>query len=203
MAAANDGNLSVRLPDGSVLATPTGVSKGFMRPERMVHLSADGKCLSEGRPSSEIKMHLACYKVRPDIHAIVHAHPVFATVFAASGIPLDKPFLAETVLFLGAVPVAPYAMPSTDAVPESVRAFAEKGDAVLLANHGALTLGQDIETAYFRMETLEHTAQIVFYIRQMGHGKILSAKQIEDLADLREKMRIPGRVDLSGFKGTE
>lgn len=199
MVAANDGNLSLRLDDGSVLATPTGVSKGFMTPEAMVHLAADGTPLSAGKASSEIKMHLAVYEERPDIHAVVHAHPIFATSFAVAEIPLNQALLPEAVLFLGAVPLAPYGAPSTAEIPRDVRPLIRKGDAVLLAHHGALTVGADLETAYYRMETLEHAAQINYRARQLGPLKPLPTHRIHELVALRGKYGMTGKVDLTGF----
>ncbi|MCK5145637.1 class II aldolase/adducin family protein [bacterium] len=197
--AANDGNLSVRLEDGSFLATPTGVSKGFMKSEQIVHLAADGSVHSGGRPSSEIKMHLAIYAARPDVHAIVHAHPAYATTFAVAGIPLDQALLPEAILLLGAVPIVPYGTPSTDELSENVIPYAIRGDAMLLAHHGAVTLGHDLETAYYRMETLEHVAQITYQARQLGAVQPLSDERILELVNLREKYRLKGRVDLAGF----
>ena len=199
MVAANDGNLSVRLPSGGFLATPTGVSKGFMKAADMVRLAPDGVVLSPGKPSSEIKMHLAVYAARPDVNAVVHAHPVYATSFAVAELPLDQPLVAEAVLFLGAVPVAPYGAPSTEALPRAVVPFVQKGDALLLAHHGALTLGRDLEIAYHLMETLEHVAQIVYRARQLGPLRPLSHAQLHELALLRSRYGLTGRVDLAPF----
>ena len=138
MVAANDGNISVKVGENEFLCTPTGVSKGFMTPESICKIDESGKVLeaSEGfRPSSEIKMHLRVYEKRPDIRAVVHAHPVYATTFATMGEPLCRPIMTEAVVSLGCVPVAGYARPSTSDVADAVEEYVEHFDAMLLANH--------------------------------------------------------------------
>ena len=195
--AANDGNISVRLDNGDILTTPTGVSKGFLKPEMILRLGPDGvvrRPSARFRPSSEIKMHLAVYGQRPDVGAVVHAHPPYATAFAVAGIPLDRHILPEAVLTLGSVPVAPYATPTTQDVPESIRPFLEHGDAVLLANHGALTIGVDLVSAYLRMETLEHEARILFYAVLLGRVRTIPSEEIERLMEIRKAAGIPGRI---------
>ena len=171
--AANDGNVSVKLEDGTFLATPTGMSKSFITPEKLVHIDGDGNILEaeEGcRPSSEIKMHLRCYQEREDVGAVLHAHPPVATGFAVANKPLDEYSMIETVIALGSVPVTPYGTPSTYEVPEAIAPYLGEHDAVLLQNHGALTVGADVITAYYRMETLELFAQISLkpYTRRNG-----------------------------------
>ncbi|HSA24843.1 MAG TPA: class II aldolase/adducin family protein, partial [Myxococcota bacterium] len=136
--AANDGNLSVRLDGERVLTTPTGVSKGFMAPDDLLVTDLGGaRVEGRGRPSSELPMHLEIYRGRPDVRAVVHAHPPVATAFAVAGIPLDQCLLPEMVVSLGAIPIAPYGTPSTEEIPASIRPFVPRCDAVLLANHGA------------------------------------------------------------------
>ena len=160
--AANDGNVSVRLEDGTFLATPTGMSKSFITPEKLVHIDKNGKVLDGEpglRPSSEIKMHLRCYREREDVGAVLHAHPPVATGFAVANIPLDDYSMIETVISLGSVPVTPYGTPSTEEVPEAIAPYLADHDAMLLQNHGALVVGPDIIGAYYRMETLELFAQ--------------------------------------------
>jgi len=169
-AAANDGNVSARLDSGLILTTPTGVSKAEVTPEILVLISPDGKVVSGGKPSSEVKMHLRCYAERPDVNGVVHAHPPAATAFAAAGLPLDGHFLYESALNLGEVPVTPFAMPGTDEVPDSIAPAIREGCAVLLQNHGALTVGGDVLAAYYLMETLEHTAIISLNVRLLGGG---------------------------------
>ena len=183
--AGHDGNVSLRLPDGSLLVTPSGVSKGRLEPEMLVVCELEGNMLEGDRhPSSETPMHLEVYRQRPDVGAVVHAHPVMATAFAVCGKGLEEPFLIETISGLGVVPVAPYALPSTREVPESIRPFVKDHSAVLLANHGALTWGKDLWSAFDRMETLEHTAKIYAQVRQLGGGVKLSPEQVEALLAL-------------------
>lgn len=159
MVAANDGNISVRLPDGSVLCTPAGVSKGFMDPSELSKLSPNGELLSGLRQTSEVGMHLEVYRLRPDVHAVVHAHPAAATGWAISGRAFPVGILAEAVAAFGTVPVAAYATPGTPRVAEAVRPHLAAANAILLMNHGAMTLGEALEQAYYRMEVLEHVAQ--------------------------------------------
>lgn len=160
--AANDGNVSVKLGDGTYFATPTGISKSFITPEKIVRIDDKGEVLEgkEGyRPSSEIKMHLRCYQERADVGAVVHAHPPTATGFAVAHLDMDRYNMIETVLTLGSVPVTPYGTPSTYEVPEAIAPYLQEHDALLLMNHGALTVGCDLITAYYRMETLELNAK--------------------------------------------
>ena len=158
---ANDGNISVRADKDSIWVTPTGVSKGYMNEEMLIRMTLDGS-IAEGswKPSSEVKMHLRVYRENPSVSAAVHAHPPVATAFAACGLSLDEPILAETAMLLGSVPLVPYATPGTDAVPNGVAPFCNTHCALLLANHGALTWGDSLEQAYFRLEELEQTARV-------------------------------------------
>lgn len=161
MVAANDGNLSVKIGENAVMITPSGVSKGFMRAEMFPVMDLAGNLIDgTGRPSSEAKMHLKVYAENPKIGGVVHAHPVFATAFAAADIPLDKPLLTESVIGLGPVPLAPFATPGTDEVPESITPFIMNCNGVLLAKHGVLSWGKNLEQAFFRLEAIEHTAKI-------------------------------------------
>jgi L-fuculose-phosphate aldolase len=197
LVAANDGNISVRTGDNELLTTATGVSKGDMTPEMILKVDMDGNVLSRNsgfRPSSEVRMHIQAYRQREDVGAVVHAHPPFSTGFAVAGIPLDKLILPEAVLNLGAVYIAPYGTPSTQEIPESIRPLIEKSDAVLLANHGALTLGADLASAYFRMETMEHVAHIYHRALQLGNVNSLPREQVEKLVELRRRMNIPGKI---------
>jgi L-fuculose-phosphate aldolase len=195
--AANDGNITVKLNDKEVLTTPTGVSKGFMTPDMIIKVDMSGKVLSGSsnyRPSSEAKMHIEVYEQRSDIGSVIHAHPPYCTSFAVSGIPLNKCVLPEAILVLGAVPTAKYGLPSTHEIPDAIRPHIQTSDAILLENHGALTLGPDLLTAYHRMETLEHTAHIVAIALQLGNLNVLPREEVDRLMDLREKFNIPGRV---------
>lgn len=194
--AANDGNISVKLNDNEILATATGVSKGFMTKDMILKLDMDGNVLTPNpkhRPSSEVKMHLEVYKARKDVKSVIHAHPPYCTSFAVAGIPLDKCVLPEAVLALGAVPIAEYSTPSTMEIPRSIDPYLSNNDAILLANHGALTLGNSLEKAYFLMETLEHTAKIIYYADKLGNVNVLSRRQVEKLMEIKDKLNIPGR----------
>jgi L-fuculose-phosphate aldolase len=186
--ASNDGNISVRLDDGRLLMTPASVSKGFMTPEMMVITDLDGTLLegAPGRkPSSEAQMHLVVYRNRPDIHAVVHAHPPLSTGFAVAGIPLDRAVLAEVVTTLGSIPIADYGTPSTRALADAVEPYVKAHDGLLLANHGALALGPDLFGAYYKMETIEHFARISLVARMLGREHLLSRQEVDRLQQLR------------------
>lgn len=191
--AANDGNISVRVSENEVWTTPTGVSKGFMTPDMMVKVDLKGKVLEGNRkPSSELKMHLKVYKEKPEVKAVVHAHPLTATALATAGIPLDKALLPEAIITLGIVPISQYATPSTEEVPESIADYLKDYNAVLLANHGALTWGRDIFEAYYRMETVEFYSKIILTTQLIGHANELPCNKVGDLLKIREKMGITG-----------
>ena len=184
--ASNDGNISVRLDPSRLLMTPKGVCKGFMSPDMMCITDLEGrKIQGDLDPSSEMLMHLEVYRQRPDVHAVVHAHPPTATGFAVAGIPLDRAVLAEVVTTLGSVPIAEYATPSTRELPEAVRKYIKAHDGMLLANHGALTVGGDVFSAYFKMETIEHFAKISLVARLLGREHLISREEVQRLEKLR------------------
>ena len=184
--ASNDGNISVRLDQARLLMTPKSVCKGFMTPDMMCITDLDGKKLQGDRdPSSETLMHLEVYHQRPDVQAVVHAHPPTATGFAVAGIPLDRAVLAEVLTTLGSIPIAEYATPSTKELPEAVRKYIKAHDGMLLANHGALTVGADLFGAYYKMETNEHFAKISLVARTLGRENLLSREEVTRLQDLR------------------
>ena len=184
--ASNDGNISIRLDDATILTTPKSVSKGFMTPDMMVVVDLDGKKIRGTRDaSSELLMHLEVYQNRPDVRAVVHAHPPIATGFAVAGIPLDRAVLAEVVTTLGSIPIAEYGTPSTPELPAAVRKYIKAHDGLLLANHGALTIGPDVYAAYYKMETIEHFAKISLVTRQLGRENLLSREEVHRLQDLR------------------
>ena len=194
--AANDGNVSVKLPDGTFLATPTGMSKSFITPEKLVHIDQDGQILDASaglKPSSEIKMHLRCYKEREDVGAVLHAHPPVATGYAVANKPLDEYSRIETVIALGSIPVTPYGTPSTYEVPDRIAPYLGEHDALLLQNHGALTVGADLITAYYRMETLELFAKISLNAHLLGGAKEISRENIDRLISMREGYQVTGR----------
>jgi L-fuculose-phosphate aldolase len=190
--AANDGNISVKVGPNAIWVTPTGVSKGYMEPEMLVKLDLNGRRISgEKKPSSEILMHLRVYRENPEVTAVVHAHPPVATSFAIAGIPLDRAILIEAVVNLGVVPIAPYATPGTDEVPDSITPFCRSHNAVLLANHGAVTWGQDLQQAYFRLESLEHYATMMMYASNfLGRVNELTCNQVSRLVQIREGLGI-------------
>jgi L-fuculose-phosphate aldolase len=189
--ASNDGNISARADDNRVVITPTGVSKGFMNQEDMVLVDMNGKVVSGSKkPSSEVFMHLQVYKDRPDVNSVCHAHPPYATGFAVAGIPLDQCVLPEVIIALGNIPIVEYGTPGTEEFYKPVVKLLPDYDAFLLANHGALTVGSDVLSAYHKMETLEHFAHIAFVARQLGHITTLSTEQVKKLTDLRSKYGI-------------
>ena len=196
MVAANDGNISVKLNDNEFLCTPTGVSKGFMTMDMICKVDAEGKVIQAHapyRPSSEIKMHMRVYKLRPDVKSVVHAHPVNATAFAIAGIPLTQPIMPEAVISLGCVPIAPYGTPSTMEIPDAVEPFLEHFDAVLLENHGALSFGDSLISAYSKMESLDFYAQLLLLANQLGGPKELSPAQVERLYEIRRQLGMTGK----------
>lgn len=196
MVAANDGNFSVKLGSDEFLCTPTGVSKGFMTPEYICKVNARGEVLeaNEGfRPSSEIKMHMRIYERRPDVGAVVHAHPMYATTFAIAGQPLMDPIMPEAVIFLGGVPLARYGTPSTMEIPDSIEEFLPDYDAVLLENHGALTYSDTLLNAYHRMESVEFYARLMYQAKMLGGPQILGPDKVEALYEIRRNMKLPGR----------
>ena len=190
--AANDGNISCRIGDNEVICTPTGVSKGFITPDMLVHVDMNGKVIS-GRlsPSSEVKMHLKVYNEKSDITSVTHAHPPVATSFAIAGIPLDKAILPEQVVILGTVPIAKYALTGSQEVPDSITPYLHSHNAVLLANHGALTWGRTIEEAFYRLEEVEYYAQVTMNVYTLlGRANELSCKQVDKLLEVRQKFGI-------------
>jgi L-fuculose-phosphate aldolase len=187
--AASDGNISARLEDGTIVTTPTMVCKGRMTEDALVLVDIDGQKLrrDERNPSSEFAMHREIYRLRPDVRGIVHAHPPFGTGFAVANVPLDKPLLSEVILTLGCIPLTGYGTPSTNELSDSLTPFIPHHDALLLANHGAVAYGPDLQVAYDRMETLEHFAKITLVARLVGRPRELPADAIEKLLDVRER----------------
>jgi L-fuculose-phosphate aldolase len=192
--AANDGNITVRVDDDEIWTTPTGVSKGFLTPDMLIKVNMNGEVVSGSwKPSSELKMHLRVYKDRPDVRAVVHAHPPYATAFAIAGIPLTRCVMPEAVISLGTVPIAEYGTPSTEEIPNAIAKYLPNYDALLLENHGALTYGYDLMNAYFKMETLDFYAQLLYLANNLGGAKDISPDNVEKLMRVREKMGIKGR----------
>jgi L-fuculose-phosphate aldolase len=190
--AATDGNVSVRLGD-QVLLTPSGVNKGMMEEDQVITVDLEGRLLAgTGRPTSELRMHLLVYELRPEAGAVVHAHLPYATACTLAGISLLEPILPEVVITLKGIPTAAYATPGTEEVPKAIRDFIQEFDAILLSRHGAMTVGQDLMDAYNKMEKLEHTARVVLAARLQGSVSPLSASEVEKLLRLREKYKAGG-----------
>lgn len=183
---SSDGNVSVRLDDGRIVATPTMTCKGRMTEESLAVTDKTGKPLSEKKASSELAMHLLIYEDRPDVNAVCHAHPPHGTAFAVAGLAIDQPILSEVILTLGCVPLAGYGTPSTDELTEAMRPLVKHHNALLMANHGAVAYGTDLWQAFDRLETLEHTAKIAILSRALGGSKNLPADAIEKLINVRE-----------------
>src|SRR5213082_3268592 len=186
--AACDGNLSVRLSRNEVLVTPTAMSKGAMKSADLVVVDMEGRKLKGRREvTSEIGMHLLIYRMRPDVNAVVHAHPRTATGFAASGIALNQPLVCEVVIGLGQIPLAPYGTPGTPELAETLKPLIPDYDAILMANHGVVTYGADLQSAYMKMETVEHFAQIALVSHLLGRQQPLDCSSLEKLVLARSR----------------
>lgn len=184
--SGTDGNLSVRLEAGHILTTPTGVSKGRMHSKDMVVVDSDGKKVSGScAPTSELGMHLTIYRLRPDVRAVVHAHPCVATALASAGMDLTEPICSELVLTLGRIPLAPYAHPGTDELSQSLAPFILDHNAILMQNHGVVAYGQTLERAYLNMESVEHCARIMLVTKLLGRCRVLSDDEVFRLLSVR------------------
>lgn len=185
--SATDGNVSIRIKKDKILCTPTSLPKEKVKEKDLIVLDLEGRVISGSRkPSTEIKMHLAIYKEREDVNAVIHAHPVYATAFASSKIALDVPFLPEVILNLGLVPVCEYATPSTEEVVKSILPFIKKTNLLLLQNHGSVTFGKNLEEAYYLLEKLEHTAKIFAIAMNLSGVRPLTKKQLKYLYQVNE-----------------
>lgn len=183
---ATSGNVSIKLGLTELLITPSGINKSELTPDQIIKTNSEGEQISgKGRVSSEIKMHLAVYKARPDIKAIVHTHPSFSTGFAAAGLALDQQVLPEAILVLGKVPLVEYGTPSTWEVPQALEKYLPDHNVFLLANHGTLALGENLSQAVHRAETLELFAKVILIARLLGGEKLLTQEQLEKLAHLK------------------
>jgi L-fuculose-phosphate aldolase len=184
---SSDGNVSVRLDDGRIVATPTQTCKGRMTDDSLAVTDIEGKALNDRRASSELAMHLLIYRERADVKSVCHAHPPHGSAFAVAGLAIDQPILSEVILTLGCVPLAEYGTPSTDELTDAMLPLVKHHNALLMANHGAVAYGADIWQAFDRLETLEHTAKIAILSRALGGSKNLSPDAIEKLINVREK----------------
>ena len=191
LVAATDGNLSVRLDAKRLLVTPTCISKGRMLASDMVIVDMEGKRLfGKRRVSSEIGMHLLIYRMRPDVHAVVHAHPPTATGFAASGYDLNRPLVCEVVVGLGSIPLARYGTPGTPELTDALEPLVPGHDAILMANHGVVTYGSSLESAYMKMETVEHFAKIALVTHLLGNEQPLGEKEVQKLHEVRNRYKV-------------
>lgn len=189
--AANDGNLSCKVADDVIWATPTGVSKGYMTEDMMVKMRLDGTVLEQGKlgASSEIKMHLRIYQENPDVGGVCHAHPPISTSFAIAGMSLDRAIYPEALVNLGVVPCVHYEAPGSQGIPDSVAPYCRDYNALLLANHGAVAWGRDLMEAWYRLESTEHYAMIIMYTGSLiGRANVLSNDQITELVDIRKRL---------------
>jgi L-fuculose-phosphate aldolase len=185
---ACEGNLSVRLTDTRILTTPTCMNKGMLEPEDLVVVDQEGRQLEGARKaSSEVLLHLLFYRSRRDVNAVCHAHPATATGFAAAGRALDQALLPEVVIGLGKVPLVRYATPGTPELSAAIEPYVQNYDALLLANHGAVTCGPDLLTAFYRMETVEHTAKITLAAEKAGTPKLFSSREVAKLMAARAR----------------
>lgn len=185
--SAYDGNLSVRTESSTVLITASGKCKGEIKADDILEVDLNGNLVSgKGKISTENRMHLFAYSKRKNVNAVVHCHPVYATAFALTGNGFEEHYLPEVVLTLGKIPLCRFGMPSTEEVVESIKPYIEHAWAMLLENHGALTLGKDINDAYYKMEKLEHYARIIFLASQIGNPNKLSSEIIQKLLKLSE-----------------
>ncbi|HMK30687.1 MAG TPA: class II aldolase/adducin family protein [Terriglobales bacterium] len=195
--AAMDGNISVRLDDGTILVTPTCMCKGLMSADDIVHIDGGGRKLhGHRRVSSELGMHLLIYEMRPEIRGIVHAHPPTATGFAAAGLALDQPILSEVLLTLGSIPLARYATPGSKELAEALQPLVLEHNAILMANHGVVAFAEELERAYMHMETVEHFAKIALTSRLLGRQQLLTDDDVRKLTEIR--LRLEGKQPSSG-----
>ncbi len=200
------GNLSARLDDGRVLATPSGLAKGFMSPDQLIVVDLDGERVdtptaanADLRPTSEVLMHLECYRQRPDVGGVVHAHPAYCIALTLIGYNFSHAVIPEAVVLLGAVPVTPYATPSGPENRDAIRGLIGQHDAILLAHHGSLTAAATVWDAYLLLETLEHTAHILYLAEQMGGPRALPPHQVAKLLAMRELMGLAREGDAARF----
>jgi len=199
---SSDGNVSIRLDENTVLATPTMTCKGRMSEDSLALTDMEGKPKSDKRASSELAMHLLIYKMRPDVKAVCHAHPPHGTAFAVAGLAIDQPILSEVILTLGCVPLTDYGTPSTNELTEAMKPYVAHHNALLMANHGAVAYGDDLWQAFDRLETLEHTARIAILAKALGGANDLPQEAIEKLINIREKagyLRENARCQACGY----
>jgi len=186
--AATDGNISARTKSGNIFITATHRCKGFLTLKDIIKTELSGKVVQgSGKISSEYKLHKFIYEQRKDVNAVIHTHPKFITAYAAAGIALDKIIFPEIYLFFGKIPLAMYATPSTDEIPESVAPYVKDYDAIMLANHGLVTFGSTLKEAYFKTEKVEHIAEVSYYSKMLGGAKELTPEQVKKLDEIKKR----------------
>lgn len=199
---SNDGNISARISEDRIIATPSGLCKGTLSPDDLCICDMEGNKVSgKLRPSSEVGMHIFLYRERPDIQAVLHAHPPTATGFSVAGIPLTDCVLPEVIISLGSIPIAGYGTPGGVEISEPIRKYVQDYDAYLLENHGATSVGTSVMNAYFKMETMEHFARILFVARQLGGVNVLDAEQVDKLVRIRERLGLRGPTPACDIQG--
>lgn len=190
-AAANDGNITVRLNDKELLCTPTMVSKGFMKPEDICKVDYDGKQLAGSRRrTSEVLLHLAVYKNRPDVNAVVHCHPPHATAFAVAHEPIPKCILPEVEVFLGEVPIAKYATPGDQRLPDTIVPYVKDCNTILLANHGTVSFGPELENAYFNTEIIDAYCRILILSKMLGRVNYFDDQATRELLEFKKRLKL-------------
>lgn len=190
LMTSNDGNISARMKNDHILITPSGISKGRLNPDDMLIVDLDGTLISSipgCKPSSEMPMHLEVYRRRADVHAVVHAHPVFATTLTVAGLEFPVDVLPEVLLTLGNVPITAYATPSSNEDAEAVRPFIKDHNAILLCQHGSLTYGKNLDEALIHLERIEHVSEIYWRAKMLGEVKRVPPEAQAKLIELREK----------------
>lgn len=199
---ATDGNVSVRLNKNRLLTTPSGLCKGELKPDQIIVTDFTGKKISgKLNPSSEIRMHLCAYSERPDVMAVIHAHPPIATAFSIAGVSLAKCILPEVVFTMGVIPTTRYATPTTEEGPLVILDYIRDYDAFILDRHGTLTVGNSLDSAYYKLEKVEHTAHVTLMARQLGSVNLLKPNQIDRLLKLRKKFGITGKKPINHHCG--
>lgn len=189
--ASNDGNISIKLDDEKFLITASGKSKGYLTYDDILLCDMQGNILEgSGRASSEIRMHIMVYQERSDVNGIFHAHPVYGTTLAVAGIALDQPILVEVIVSIGKIPLVEYGTPGTDKLPNNIKKYVKNHEAFLLEKHGVLTLGADVETAYYRMETVEHFSKIFFNLQQLASYQTMDKEEVEKLYKARKNFGV-------------
>jgi len=192
--SGSDGNVSVRLAADRILSTPSGINKGFLTPSDMIVTDMGGKkLLGAHKPTTELRMHLEVYRKRPDVKAVIHAHPPFTVAFSIAGQKLPQCVMPEIIMMFGSIPTTAYATPCTQEGPEAISALIEECDALIIERHGTLTVGDTVYAAYDKLEKVEHSAQVSAAARQLGSVKPLPKEEIQKLLNLREQLGLKGK----------